>query len=321
LSKRVRYIVTHLVLAAVTLLVYAQAAGFGFLTWDDQDYVTGNPHVKAGLTADGIKWAFTSAHASNWIPLAWISHMIDVQFFGLAPGMHHMVSVVIHVASVLILFAALNRMTGALGPSVFVALVFGIHPPHAESVAWIAERKDVLSGLVWVLTMWFYARYAERPGVARYVSVAVAFVLGLLSKPMVVTLPFVLLLLDFWPLKRPETFRRLVVEKLPLIGLSGVAAAITYLAQQSGGAVISLDTISPGARLTNAFAAYWIYLFQAVWPLKLAAFYPWPAAFPLWESVVPAVARAAVSIGVWRERERFPALLRDGFGMSGLSCR
>src|SRR2546422_6015295 len=184
------------------LAIYGQTATHGFLNFDDRRYVSENPHVQGGLAPGNLVWAFTTGHCSNWHPLTWLSHMLDCQFLGLRPGAHHLTSVALHLANALLLYLALKLMTGAVWRSAAVAGLFAIHPLHVESVAWIAERKDVLSGLFWMLTLWTYAWYTERPRVARYSLVVVTFAMGLMSKPMVVTLPFVLLLLDYWPLRR-----------------------------------------------------------------------------------------------------------------------
>jgi protein O-mannosyl-transferase len=189
-------------LPVATVVVYAQLAGHGFVFYDDDDYVARNRHVQAGLTLDGLRWAWTTGFASNWHPLTWLSHMLDCELFGADPGRHHLSSLFLHVASALLLFAALRTMTGSRWRSGFVAAVFALHPLHVESVAWASERKDVLSGFFWMATLLAYASYARQPGIARYLLVALCLALGLLSKPMVVTLPFVLLLLDFWPLAR-----------------------------------------------------------------------------------------------------------------------
>ncbi len=232
--------------------------------------------------------------------------MADIQLFGLRSGMHHLVNVTIHLASVLLLFAVLRRMTKAVWPSAFVALAFAVHPLHVESVAWISERKDVLSAFLWILTLWNYARYVERPGRGRYLLVLLTFCLGLLAKPMIVTLPFALLLLDFWPLQRKEPWGKLIREKIPLFVLSACASLITFVVQRQGGAVMALQTIPFSARIENAFISYVTYLIQFVWPAKLAAFYPYPSALPLSESVAAVLSIAAISSFAWRLRRRYP---------------
>jgi tetratricopeptide (TPR) repeat protein len=309
LKKPVRNLLLYLILSAATIAVYAQTGHFAFVNFDDPDYVGANFHVRAGLTWESIAWAFGSGYAGNWIPLTWISHMADCQFFGLRSGLHHLTSVTIHVFSVWLLFAALNRMTAAPWPSAFVAFIFGTHPLHVESVAWIAERKDVLSAFFWILTLWNYARYAERPALGRYLLVALTFCLGLLSKPMTVTLPFVLLLLDVWPLRRAETTAKLVKEKAPLFALSVCASVITFIVQRRGGAVIALDSIPVSARIENALISYVTYLAQFFRPVKLAVFYPWPDAPRVWEAGIAVAALAGISAAAWRWRRESPWFL------------
>ena len=246
--------VCGLLLLAV-VAVFGQTAGYEFVNFDDDEYVTENRHVQQGLTGEGIVWAITTYHTTNWHPLTWLSHMLDCQLYDLKPGGHHLTNVLLHAAAAVLLFLALRRMTGALWPSAWVAAVFAIHPLRVESVAWVAERKDVLSGLFFMLTLWFYARYVERPASwGRYLLVVASFALGLTAKPMLVTLPFVLLLLDYWPLGRlwscatvgsPEEegairrgrawplVRRLVVEKIPLFVLAAASCAVTLAAQRN----------------------------------------------------------------------------------------
>ncbi len=303
------------VLVAATILVYAQVRTHGFLTYDDPEYVTANPHVTAGLTTAGAAWALTARDDANWFPLTWLSHMTDVQMFGLNAGAHHLVSLVLHLLSALLLFAVFRRMTGARWPSALVACLFALHPLHVESVAWAAERKDVLSGLFWMLTLLAYARYVERPGRGRYALVLAAFGLGLMAKPMLVTLPLVLLLLDWWPLGRwsPAGDRRravamvmsLIREKLPLLALSAVASVVTFLVQRSGGAVAAADAVPLSQRAANAVVSYVVYLRDMVWPARLAVFYPLRPTDP-WIALAAAAALVAVTIGVVRAAGRRP---------------
>jgi protein O-mannosyl-transferase len=306
----------YVMLAAATLAVYAQAARFGFVNYDDPDYVTHNFQVRAGLTGKGVEWAF-GAHASNWIPLTWLSHMADCQLFGMRSGMHHLVSVIIHLASVLLLFAVLKRMTKAVWLSAFVALVFGVHPLHVESVAWISERKDVLCAFFWILTLWNYTRYVELPRRGRYLIVLLTFSLGLLAKQMIVTLPFALLLLDFWPLQRNEPWGKTFREKLPLFALSAVASVITLMVQRQGGAVIALQRIPISLRIENAFVSYVTYLRQFLWPAKLAAFYPYPDTLPLWQSLTAILVIAGISFLAWRTRRVYPWIFSGWFWYLG----
>lgn len=271
-------------LIAATVLVYAQVRTHGFLTHDDPEYVTANAHVMAGLTTSGAAWALTTGHDANWFPLTWVSHMADVQAFGLNAGAHHLDSVALHVLSAVLLFFLFRRMTGARWPSALVACLFALHPLHVESVAWVAERKDVLSGLFWMLTLWAYVAYVERPGRGRYALVLAAFGLGLMAKSMIVTLPFVLLLLDWWPLGRwsAASGRRnaatalvpLVREKLPLLALSAAVSIVTFFVQRSAGAVASVDAVPLADRLANAVVSYVVYLRDLIWPAGLTIFYP-----------------------------------------------
>jgi protein O-mannosyl-transferase len=268
--------------AGLVLLVaaaYAAVARFGFTRFDDPTYVTENPYIAGGLSANAVKWALTSGYAANWHPLTWISHMLDVQLFGLDAGPHHVVNVALHAASTVLLFTVLLRMSGALWPSAFVAGLFGLHPIHVESVAWVAERKDVLSAFFWMLTLWAYAEYARRPRRGAYLAVVVLFALGLMAKPMVVTLPFALLLLDVWPLERVKgsTWRSLVLEKAPLFAMSAASGLITVAVQGRGGTVASGVVLPLGGRIANALTAYVAYLAKTFWPAHLAAYYPYPS--------------------------------------------
>jgi protein O-mannosyl-transferase len=265
------YVYLYLLLA--TLAAYAQVFRFDFVNYDDPDYVTDNPHVRAGFNSETVRWAFTSGEDANWLPLTRLSHILDSHLFGMRAGFHHLTNVGLHILSTLLLFAVLHRATGTLWRSAFVAFLFALHPLHVESVAWISERKDVLSAFFWFLTLWFYLRYAEKPAAVRYLPVLAAFALGALSKPTIVTLPFVLLLLDVWPLRRAPA-ARLLLEKLPLFVISVVSSVVTYFVQQRGGAVISLDAVPIATRISNALVSYVVYICQTLWPVRLAAFYP-----------------------------------------------
>jgi tetratricopeptide (TPR) repeat protein len=278
-SKRL-VVVLCLALAVATLAVYWQTSGHGFIAYDDDQYVYENSTVKAGLTASGIAWAFTTFFYANWHPLTWLSHMLDCQLFGVDAGAHHIVNVAFHLANTLLLFIAFARMTRQPWRSALVAGIFALHPLHVESVAWIAERKDVLSTFFAMLTLLLYAQYAENTTAWRYISMAVAFALGLMAKPMLVTFPFVLLLLDFWPLRRLEwppawpTLWPLLWEKAPLFAMAAVSSVLTFLAQQNYGAVIALARMPFSARIANAAIAYVSYLGKAFWPAGLAVLYP-----------------------------------------------
>ncbi|MDO8587508.1 MAG: tetratricopeptide repeat protein [Armatimonadota bacterium] len=266
-------------LVAAAFGVYSQVLRHDFVNYDDPIYVTKNRHVQAGLTRESVTWAFTDIKNSNWHPLTWMSHMLDWQLYGKDPKGHHRTSLLIHILSALLLFAALSRMTGAVWRSGFVAAMFALHPLHVESVAWVAERKDVLSGLFWMLTLLLYAQYARRPGVVWYCLVFLSFALGLLAKPMMVSLPLVLLLLDYWPLRRldvPKRVPALVLEKLPLLALSCASCVVTIMAQRAGGAVPPSEVIPPGIRVGNAAVSYVAYIWKCVWPTNMAVYYPHP---------------------------------------------
>jgi tetratricopeptide (TPR) repeat protein len=316
-------------LIVATLAVYWQVAYHDFINFDDPDYVTENPNVQSGLTANSIVWAFTTRHASNWHPLTWISHMIDYQLWGLNAGPHHLTNVLLHTASTLLLFFFLKRITGAAWKSAFVAALFALHPLHVESVAWIAERKDVLSAFFWMLTMWAYVWYLERPGSARYLIVLVSFALGLMAKPMLVTLPFVFFLLDYWPLQRlsasqqarasvPPKKRlansmskrsmayRLLKEKTPFFILVLASSIVTFIVQQKGGAVTQFQALSLGDRIANAFVSYISYLVKTIWPANLAIFYPYSRAIPSWQVAGSALLLIGVFFLVVRAARRYP---------------
>ena len=255
-------------LLIVTFAVYFQVSHFGFLNYDDNEYILKNPVVRSGLTPAGLVWAFTTGYAANWFPLTWISHMADCEIFGLHAGWHHLTNVFLHALAAMLLFAFLERATSTFWQSAFVALVFVLHPLHVESVAWVAERKDVLSAIFWFLSLLAYVRYAERTTAARYWLVFVCFALGLMAKPMIVTLPFVLLLLDIWPLRRPLPMARRIREKLPLFALSAVVSVITFNVQRAGGAVKALSSFPLGSRLENALLSYIWYIEKTVWPSR-----------------------------------------------------
>jgi tetratricopeptide (TPR) repeat protein len=312
-EQRWRVPAVCLVLAAITFAVFGQTLRYEFIDFDDNEYVYENPVVARGLTLKGIVWAF-SCHAANWHPLTWLSHMLDCQFYGLHPGGHHLTNVILHAATVIALFLVLRRMTGAFWRSAFVAAVFAIHPLRVESVAWVAERKDVLSGLFFMLTIGAYVRYVEECKVQSakrkvfYGLTIVLFALGLMAKPMLVTLPVVLLLLDYWPLQRNESAGELLVEKLPLLALSAAACVATLLAQ--AGAIQSAEFYSLRPRFGNALVTCLIYLGQMVWPSGLAAFYPFPVKGPpAWEVALTGVLLASLLVAAWGERRKQPWLL------------
>ena len=332
-----------LTLVLVTAALYWPMLHHRFINVDDEQYITNNPQVKAGLTWPGIVWAFENTEAANWHPLTWISHMLDCQLFGLNPGGHHLTSLLFHVANTLLLFLWLSQLTGALWRSAFVAALFAWHPLHVESVAWAAERKDVLSALFWMLALIAYTRYAQRvtgdrcqvtrtepasSPVTRHPSLfyglaLLFFAFGLMSKPMVVTLPFVLLLLDFWPLNRLQlqssgrVVASLIFEKLPFFALAATGSVVTFLIQKSGGAVWSSGTLTFHARVANALLAYVRYLSKTFWPADLAIIYPYPRHWPVM-AVIGAALLLAIWSGlfIWRARQN-PYLLAGWFWFLG----
>ncbi|HEX3744616.1 MAG TPA: tetratricopeptide repeat protein [Bryobacteraceae bacterium] len=283
-------------LAAAIFAAYGAVLRFGFVSYDDPVYIAGNPHVRDGVTGSGVVWAFTHSFAGNWFPLTWISHMLDCQFFGLDAGAHHFTNLALHTAATLLLFAVLRRITGARWRSAFVAALFALHPLHVESVAWIAERKDVLCAFCWMLTLLAYARYVTRPTGARYAWTLAAFALALLAKPMAITLPLVLMLLDYWPFARG--FR--ILEKLPFLALSAAVSAVTYVAHAQANAVISLSRIPVAMRVENALISCAVYIGKMFWPGGLAVFYPYPKGSLVLPAALAGVALAAVTAAAIR---------------------
>jgi tetratricopeptide (TPR) repeat protein len=290
-----------LALFLVTFAAYAQVVHFDFVQYDDPAYVSENAHVQAGLTPAGTRWAFTAAVVGNWMPLTLLSHMLDCQLFGLRSGMHHLVNVAFHAFAALLLFAALHRATRSPALAAFVAFVFAMHPLHVQSVAWVAERKDVLGAFFFFLALYCYVIYSESPSVARYLAVFATFCLGLMSKPMLVTFPFVLLLVDFWPLRR-FSWPKIVWEKIPLFALSAASCIVTYAVQSSYGAVQSKPL---GLRTGNALISSVTYLGQTLWPSGLAVFYPFPKSVAPWHVAGALILLLGVSAGAlyqWRTR-------------------
>jgi hypothetical protein len=312
-----------LLLALSILLVFLQVAYFEFVNYDDPAYVCNNPHVAAGLTKANLAWAFTSLHGeiSYWHPLTWLSHQLDCQLFGLNPGAHHLINVLFHAANTLLIFVGLHRITGQLERSAVVAALFAFHPLHVESVAWIAERKDVLSAFFVLLTIGAYFRYAKAPSVGRYLRVLFLFVLGLLSKPSVVTLPFALLLLDIWPLGRvPLTaganrwsispgLRRCLLEKAPLLALSATACVVTVVAQVRLGSMESLDHLPIANRISNAIVAYPWYIVKLVWPSDLCVLYYHPGSWPAWQVLSSVMFFIGISLLAFWQAKRHPYFL------------
>ncbi len=307
-------IVTALILS--TLISYRHITRNGFV-FDDTLYLVENPHVQQGIGPAAVKWAFTTFYGANWQPLTWLSEMLDYRLYGSNPLGHHATNLVFHIANIVLLLIVLRRMTGSVWKSAFVAAIFALHPLHVESVAWAAERKDVLSTFFMLVAIWGYWRYTERPSLRRYLLVAFAFALGLMAKPMLVTLPILLLLLDYWPLRRLQSPGRplkasptaLIMEKVPLVALSFASCVITYLAQRSGGAVIQLEKFPIGLRVANAVVAYSAYVWKAIWPTGLAAYYPYPkAGVPVLSLVIALAVMAGVTVLVIRQVRSRPYL-------------
>ena len=294
-------------------MVFAQTLRYDFVNYDDPRYVYQNTRMTSGITFANVAWAFSHIHSENWHPLTTITHMLDCQLHGLNAGWHHFTNVLLHCLAVVILFVALERMTGALWRSAFVSAVFAVHPLHVESVAWIAERKDVLSAFFFMLTLLAYFHFTRAPSIGRYLTVALVVALGLMSKPMLVTLPFVLLLLDYWPLGRFETHRsntgrrplQLVLEKTPLIALSAVSSIVTFLAQR--GAIGWTEQLPVSARISNALVAYVIYIRQMFWPAGLAVFYPHPEnRLPVWEITLAFIVLVGITAAAFVFRKKAP---------------
>ncbi|MBU2538798.1 MAG: tetratricopeptide repeat protein [Proteobacteria bacterium] len=318
LSKH-RDLLICLFLIFSTLAVYWQVKDYDFVYFDDDKYVSENINVQNGLTVDGVIWAFTTNQSSNWHPITWLSHMLDIELFGPDPGRHHLINLFFHILNALLLFIVFKKMTGLSWQSGVVAALFALHPLHVESVAWIAERKDVLSTFFGMLALWSYVRYTIRPTIHRYLLVFLFMALGLMSKPMLVTLPFVLLLLDYWPLGRfaiaasplPESsgqrhlFLRLVREKLPFFLLVAISSIITYLVQQQSGALRPLDAVPVGVRVANALVSYVKYIGKMFWPADLAVLYPYPSMFNPWKVAGAFFFLTAISVfAVWIVKRR-----------------
>jgi len=320
-------LILSLVLVAVTLVVFWQVRNHEFISFDDNEYVTQNLRVRSGLTLSGTMWAFVAMHSNNWHPLTWLSHMLDCELFGLNAAGHHLTSLLFHIANTLLLFLVFKRMTEAPWKSSFVAALFALHPLHVESVVWVAERKDVLSTFFWMLTMWSYVRYAKGPRIDKYLWCLLFFALGLASKPMVVTLPFVLLLLDYWPLGRSrfgkETDHRigsmnsgnlkpsvffLILEKLPFFLLASAAAALTVLAQQRGGTVKTLEFFPLETRIANALISYVSYIGKTIWPPPMAILYPYPDHISIWAVGGASLFLACVTFFIIRAVRGYPYL-------------
>jgi Flp pilus assembly protein TadD len=293
-----------ILLIAADLFVYASVRNHPLVNYDDPAYVGENAMVRGGLSSAGVVWAFTTNAQNNWHPLTWISHMLDVQLWGMNVGMHHLTNLVFHIANTLLLFWVFYRMTDSPWRSAFVGALFGVHPVHVQSVAWVSERKDVLSAFFWILAMLAYVAYARKPEWKRYLLVFAALALGLMAKPMLVTLPLILLLMDFWPLDRKEPFRRLVLEKVPLMVLVGASSVVTFVVQ-SQGAVAKLENAPVGLRFQNALQSYLAYIGKMFWPSDLALLYPYRFQVPVWQTVTAFVVMAGITIlAVWFARRR-----------------
>lgn len=310
-----------IVLIAATLGVYLQVRGHQFLTFDDTTYVVRNPHVASGMTLNNIIWAFVSTYASNWHPITWVSHIMDVWLYGMDPGGHHLTNVYIHTTSTLLLFILLLRLTGALWKSSLVALLFALHPLHVESVAWVAERKDVLSTFFCLISLLFYAQFTVKRNPGWYLFSFFSFVLGLMAKPMAVTLPVIMLLMDYWPLNRlgqsDDNVERIQIrenacfllrEKIPFWGASLLTGIATIYAQHTGGATRSLDAFPPMLRVENALTAYVSYLGKTLWPHDLGNFYPFPASISLYKVAGALLILILISVAAVHKSRRFPYL-------------
>ena len=297
-------------LVVLTIAVFAQVRSHDFIDFDDGLYVVDNPNVRGGLTQENVAWAFTTGRAANWHPLTWMSHQADVSMFGMDAGLHHVTNVVWHTLNAILLFGLLRSLTGTVWRSAFVTALFAIHPAHVESVAWISERKDVLSTFFLIVATWAWTSWTRRPSNARWILALTAFALGLMSKPMLMTLPFAWLLLDAWPLGRTDvTWRRRVLEKLPFFLLAGASVIVTMAVQQQGGAVTSLDRLALTDRLANAVTAAVEYLRVLVWPTGLSAFYPLTTSIPVLSVVIAVSVLLVISAVAWSTRARFGFVL------------
>jgi len=303
-----------LFLGLIALVVYWQVINHEFINYDDPTYVTDNHHVQAGLTLESLTWSFGfTREGTYWHPLTWLSHILDCQLYGLNPGMHHLTNLILHMASSIFLFLVLGRMTGALWKSAFVAALFALHPLNVDSVAWVAERKNVLSTFFWMLTMLTYAYYSKRPNPYKYLLTFFCFALGLLAKPMLVTLPFVLLLLDYWPLGRlrsptiPSAFR-LALEKVPFFVLSGVGIYLSASSVEGLGTVIPMELRPMELRVANALVSYVSYIGKMIWPQGLAIHYPYPDMVPIWKATCAGLFLVLVSLVVLPAIKRKPYL-------------
>ena len=310
LFKKRQEIIICLFLVTATLAVYWQITNHEFVNYDDETYITKNLHVQTGLAFESIKWAFTSFHAGNWHPVTWLSHMLDIELYGLNPMGHHWASLQIHLINTLLLFFVLQKMTGALWQSAFVAALFALHPINVESVAWVAERKNVLSTFFWMLTMLAYVHYTTRPSLYRYLLTLLFLMLGLMAKPMLVTLPFVLLLLDYWPLERlrNQSPFNLILEKIPFFAFSAVSVYISSLSVKYYGIVVSTELVPMQIRIANSLVSYVKYIEKMIWPKNLAIFYPFPDTLPIWQILGAGLFLASISFLVLLNLRKKPYL-------------
>jgi len=314
-----RFLVAGLLLIMLIVAAYWRALNSDFINMDDPPYVADNGIVQKGLTGEGLRWAFTTTYQANWHPLTWLSHMLDCQLYGTNPTGHHLSNILLHTANTILLLLVLTRMSGALWRSAFVAAVFAIHPLHVESVAWVAERKDLLCTLGWMLALLSYLRYVEKPSIGRYAALSVTLALGLMAKPMLVTFPFVLLLLDYWPLRRLVAERgnkpdravawkrlsALVWEKVPLFLLSALSSLVTMWAQSRGGALASLKDLPYTIRFENGLVSYIRYIEKFFWPSGLAPFYPHPGSnLPEWQAGTAGVLLILATLGALKIGKR-----------------
>ncbi len=322
-SDKYRIWFVYLALLVSTLVVFWQVHKFEFINYDDDKYVNENSHILTGLTWQNIKWVFTNEHASNWHPITGLSHILDCQLFDLKPSLHHLVNLLLHIANTLLLFIVLRKMTAEIWQSAFVAALFALHPMHVESVAWISERKDVLSTCFWILTMAAYFGYVQKPNAARYILALVLFAMGLMAKPMLVTLPFVLLLLDYWPLNRLDVVNisriyHLVREKIPFFILSAISSVITFVVQKNAGAVQQIEVLPLAVRVPNAVASYGKYILKMIWPIRLAAFYPHPGEnLPPWQVLTATVSLVLITIFIIRFAKNYRYLFVGWFWYLG----
>lgn len=316
-SNNPSVVVGSIILVAITLAAFWDLQLSDFVSFDDHDYILWNSHVNSGLSVGNLIWAFTSSHSFNWHPVTWLSHMLDAELFGINPAAHHWNSMLLHIANTLLLFWLLRILSGAYWRSAAVAVLFAVHPLHVESVAWASERKDVLSGLFWMLTLLAYVRYVRRPGRVRFSIAVLLFAFGLMSKPMVITLPFVLLLLDFWPLQRLlsqssqrdkgwSVFLRLCKEKVPFFVLSAFSSVLTYLIQKASGAVVVQLPLS--TRISNGLVSYVRYIFKMFWPVDLTCFYPYRV-LETWQVLGSSLLLLSITYLFVRFRRTHPYLL------------